>query len=305
MIQRPLISIIVLTYNSSEYVLSTLESIKRQTYTGPIELIIGDDCSQDDTVSICQQWLESNKARFANTRLLQPIENQGVVGNINSCLKIAEGEWIKDIAGDDILADNAIDTLYHAATDGEDCYHFVISSLYSFERDEQIAHPENLAQLKIKGTNNTITLKNLFQKPSFWTNAPSFFYSKKLVVDIGYCPTLFRNVEDRPMMAKALSKGYTVRIIDAPTVFYRNNPSSITNTVAKAFYAECNWRTYKEILRSQFSTLQAIDMDLRMLPQWCLMKRKKKDIVTKLFRLGCLLTWAIYRAFTFPFTRRF
>ena len=60
---NPLVSIIVITYNSSKYVLETLESAKAQTYQN-IELIVTDDCSNDNTVEICRKWIEENKERF-------------------------------------------------------------------------------------------------------------------------------------------------------------------------------------------------------------------------------------------------
>ena len=49
---NPLVSINVITYNSSKFVLETLESAKAQTYQN-IELIVSDDCSTDNTVEIC------------------------------------------------------------------------------------------------------------------------------------------------------------------------------------------------------------------------------------------------------------
>lgn len=57
---KPLVSIVVITYNSSEYVLETLESAKAQTYTN-IELIVSDDCSTDETVSICKNGLKQTR----------------------------------------------------------------------------------------------------------------------------------------------------------------------------------------------------------------------------------------------------
>lgn len=50
--KNPLFSIIVITYNSSVFVLETLESAKNQAYQN-IELIISDDGSTDETVAIC------------------------------------------------------------------------------------------------------------------------------------------------------------------------------------------------------------------------------------------------------------
>ncbi|MDR0890977.1 MAG: glycosyltransferase [Endomicrobium sp.] len=52
---NPLVSVCVITYNSSKYVLETLESIKTQTYQN-IELIVSDDCSTDDTVEVCENY---------------------------------------------------------------------------------------------------------------------------------------------------------------------------------------------------------------------------------------------------------
>lgn len=48
---NPLVSVVVITYNSSKYIVETLNSVKKQTYKN-IELIITDDCSTDNTVSV-------------------------------------------------------------------------------------------------------------------------------------------------------------------------------------------------------------------------------------------------------------
>jgi len=45
----PLVSIVVVTYNSSSTILETLDSIKAQTYRN-IELIVSDDHSTDNTI---------------------------------------------------------------------------------------------------------------------------------------------------------------------------------------------------------------------------------------------------------------
>ena len=104
---NPLVSIVVITYNSAKYVLETLESAKQQTYCN-IELIITDDCSTDNTVDLCDQWLETNKKNFVNVQLLIGTENVGIPANLNKGIKIAHGEWIKSIAGDDILHEDCI-----------------------------------------------------------------------------------------------------------------------------------------------------------------------------------------------------
>lgn len=105
--EEPLVSIIVITYNSSKYVLETLESAKAQTYKN-IELIISDDGSTDETIKICQEWLNTNQHEFVNTELITVEKNTGIPANCNRGVKVAKGEWIKVLAGDDVMLDDAI-----------------------------------------------------------------------------------------------------------------------------------------------------------------------------------------------------
>src|SRR5690606_22852216 len=97
--ENPLVSIIVITYNSSKYVLETLESARAQTYQN-IELIISDDGSKDATVQICRDWLKENSDRFVHSQLLTVEHNTGIPANCNRGVKASKGEWIKLIAGD-------------------------------------------------------------------------------------------------------------------------------------------------------------------------------------------------------------
>lgn len=103
----PLVSICVITYNSAKYVIETLDSAKSQTYKN-IELIISDDCSTDNTVEICKQWIECNGSIFKRVELLESAINTGVSANLNRSFSACKGEWVKAIAGDDILLENCI-----------------------------------------------------------------------------------------------------------------------------------------------------------------------------------------------------
>ena len=103
----PLVSVAVITYNSAKTVVETLESIKSQYYEN-IELIISDDHSFDNTVSICKEWLQLNSSRFSRIVLLESENNTGISANCNRAETTCNGEWIKIIAGDDLLLPNCI-----------------------------------------------------------------------------------------------------------------------------------------------------------------------------------------------------
>ena len=53
-----LVSVIMPTYNASKYLADSIESILNQTYTN-LELLITDDCSNDNTQAILEQFTKN------------------------------------------------------------------------------------------------------------------------------------------------------------------------------------------------------------------------------------------------------
>ena len=104
----PLVTIGVLTYNSSATVVETLDSIKAQTYEN-IELLISDDASKDDTVQVCGEWLDVNYSRFKKVEIITTAQNTGTCGNCDRLLCKTSGVWLRLFAGDDILMPDAIE----------------------------------------------------------------------------------------------------------------------------------------------------------------------------------------------------
>ena len=50
------LSIVISTYNGSRYVVEQLKSIMAQT-RHPDEVIVSDDCSKDDTISVIKSYI--------------------------------------------------------------------------------------------------------------------------------------------------------------------------------------------------------------------------------------------------------
>lgn len=96
------ISVIMVTYNSAEYLRNALDSIFKQTIK-PNQVIIGDDCSTDDTISIIKSYQE----QFPDIVIpvLNP-SNLGVNKNLNNLLDFATGDIINFLAGDDFYIGN-------------------------------------------------------------------------------------------------------------------------------------------------------------------------------------------------------
>jgi len=94
--EGPLVSIIMTAYNSEKTIRIAIESILKQSYIN-FELIIVDDASKDNTVSIIQQY-----KKFDNRiKLIKLKENVGTYVAKNSALKQAKGEYVTFHDSDD------------------------------------------------------------------------------------------------------------------------------------------------------------------------------------------------------------
>ena len=100
----PLVSVICLSYNHEVYVVEALNSVINQTYSN-IELLIADDCSSDHSVGVIQDWLQHHP----NVYFLANEKNLGNTKTFNQLAKKAKGEFIIDLAADDILLPNCIE----------------------------------------------------------------------------------------------------------------------------------------------------------------------------------------------------
>lgn len=98
-----LISVIVCTYNQQDTISRTLDSILSQKCHLPIEIVIGEDCSTDDTLAICQQY---QKLHPDTIRILANKPNKGLVRNYFDCICACRGKYIADCAGDDFWIDD-------------------------------------------------------------------------------------------------------------------------------------------------------------------------------------------------------
>lgn len=97
-----LVSLCIFTYNQEDFIKETIESAFSQTYEN-LEIIISDDCSQDNTYNIIRECIANYTGKHKIT-LLQNDHNLGLVPHINKILfKYAKGKYIDLAAGDDVL----------------------------------------------------------------------------------------------------------------------------------------------------------------------------------------------------------
>ena len=226
----PLVSVPVVTYNSSKTVIETLDSIYNQTYPN-IELIVSDDCSTDNTVEICRQWIEQHKERFVRVELLTAEKNTGVAGNGNRAEAACRGEWCKGIAGDDILLPNCI----------QDCIDYVTAhpdTIWLFGKMEGFGRSQEEVDEYMNRCYNydffSLSLENQLRYLIFKGNcipAPTAFVHIQRNRATGVknderIPML----EDHPKWINLIRAGVKVHFVDKIIVKYRLSDNSLSTT---------------------------------------------------------------------------
>jgi alpha-1,3-rhamnosyltransferase len=228
---QPLVSVPVITYNSSKYVIETLESIKAQTYQN-IELIVSDDCSKDNTVDICRKWIEENKERFVRTEIITSDINTGVSANGNRGRNACKGEWIKGIAGDDILLPNCLEVYVKYINEHSEVV-YVFSKVEAFgentglvDRFNNIIFDYSFFDLSIDEQ-----LKWCVAGPPQPIPAATAFYNRYRLdkLDI-YNDERIPMLEDAPKWIRCLRCGIRFHFISEPLVRYRVSQTSICSS---------------------------------------------------------------------------
>lgn len=216
----PLVSVNVITYNSSKYIIETLESVKAQTYPN-IELVISDDKSTDNTVELCKKWISKNKNRFASYKILVPEQNTGQSGNYNRAFRAATGEWIKEIDGDDLLLPDCISDLMYFVADKPEAK-YIFGKLETFGGSNRAKDffkdffiYEFFSWSKERQLEQLIFNRNCV--PS-----QCAFYEKKYIMDIGFMnDERIPHIEDYPKWIKLIQMGVDFFFCDKVIARYR------------------------------------------------------------------------------------
>ncbi len=105
----PLISVLVPAYNHESYVEFTLNSVLKDDYPNK-ELIIINDGSTDETVTVIEKWIQGHRDKLNIT--FKSRDNKGVTKTLNDLIDLSNGEFILFIHSDDYLLADGISKRY-------------------------------------------------------------------------------------------------------------------------------------------------------------------------------------------------
>lgn len=252
--EYPLVSVVVVTYNSSKWILETLESIKDQTYKN-IELIISDDCSTDNTVDIVQSWLDENGQSFVSLKLITSQENTGVTANMNRGVKECKGVWIKDLAGDDALIENAIEKYVEFVNNNQNikiCHAKSLMYKDTFEENNLLYY--DYSRYNVLRDNNRDP-QDKFHRLCFSNgiHGNTVFLNRVFLEKIGGYDETIRYCEDAPLYMKITTMGYNIYFMNEYTAKYRLHSNSINYNRSRQYlfsdYFEMDEYLYQKYIK--------------------------------------------------------
>ena len=127
--ERPKVSVSLITYNHERYIAACLDSVINQHVDFDYEIIVADDCSSDHTAEIVQAYA----LKYPN--LIKPIlrkANLGLVRNAISTIEACSGEYIALMEGDDFwIYNNKLQIQADYLDNNADCA-FCFTNNYTF-----------------------------------------------------------------------------------------------------------------------------------------------------------------------------
>lgn len=232
----PLVSIIVPVYNTGMYLKECLGSIFNQTYK-KIEVIIVNDCSTDDSLSIINDFMNKHN----NIVFINHNKNLGLSESRNDGINICSGEYISFVDSDDVLNKNFV--------------RYVLENTINTQSDLGISNykPFITRTTKSKDENNIEDRNAVIEQKDIWKiNNEDDLIKKTVSWGKIYKRYIFDNVrykkgkihEDEYIFHHIYNKVRRVFITDKKLYYYRQRASSIMksetiNSFADKIYSIC------------------------------------------------------------------
>lgn len=224
--KMPLISFVVFSYNQEKYISEAVDGAFSQQ-CAPMEIILSDDCSKDETFFIMQEMAAAYSGPH-EVIVRRNEANLGLIDHINTVFQLARGEWVVVAAGDDISMPNRVEEISKVIGQHPDI-NMVSSALIVMDENGDRTHESCVFQDKgeTPPANIVITgLTELVESKSPYVHGATLAYSKKLIQAFPPMPSdaVYEDGIFRIRSALLGSKAH----INRPLVFYRNHPLQTT-----------------------------------------------------------------------------
>jgi glycosyltransferase involved in cell wall biosynthesis len=232
------VTVSISLYNYADYIIETLDSVSNQTLE-LIDLIIVDDCSQDNSLNVTKSWLENNSLRFNHILFVKHQENQGLAFSRNTAITLSTTPYIFILDADNLLYPRCLIRCLETIENSDSEISMVYPIIEKF--DGEIGIMDNqIWDRDILANGNYIDAMSLIRKTS-------------LEAVLGYYPIKY-GWEDYDLWCKFVEYNFSGVLVPEILARYRVHKQSMLRTetnqkinlVIKEMKKRHNWLKIKE-----------------------------------------------------------
>lgn len=219
---NPLISIIMPAYNAAPYIAEAIESIINQSYTN-WELLIGDDCSTDNTKTVIQPYLSDERIK-----LFENEQNSSSPVTCNKLFRASKGEFITLLDADDMAAPERLQLQLNAFINNPTVG--LVGTAYNI-----VDLQGNLIERVQKPLSNSEIRANITHKNTFC--GATIMIRRKVYETVGGYREFFKNYSYQDYdWAYLISDHFECMNLPDYLYFYRQVPTSYSKKIIPKYY---------------------------------------------------------------------
>ncbi len=198
-----MVSIIIVTYNASETLEVAIKSVIKQTYQN-IECVIVDGLSTDNTVEIIRKYAAlDNRIKYISEK------DSGIYDAMNKGWKMASGEWILYLGGDDELELKGVEYLMKNSQDADVIYGNTTLLFPSGNRKKQYSGDYSYVKKKSFACHQSLIL------------------NKKVFKELNGFNSDYKIIADYDLLLRTYLNNYKFKKVDSfISIFYAGGASS-------------------------------------------------------------------------------
>ena len=241
-------SIIIPVYNAEKTLERCLNSINAQTFLN-YEVILIDDGSSDNSLSICENYKRSNpKYQVVHQ------QNRGPSSARNAGLDIAKGKWICFVDSDDTIVSNYLQEIHNVTQSNDTDVVFVGYNKIYQNGKQEVFIPSNVCETKIK-TINALSEKDMFGYT--WIKC----FKKDVINSIRFDVSL-NLFEDEIFACQVISKCKAIGVVKKPIYnYYIGDGSTLIGRTHEDYCLKCDkvysaWETMLKDDSSKYTIME-------------------------------------------------
>lgn len=250
------VTVIIFSYNNLKYIYEAIDSVLQQNYEN-IQLIVTDDGSKNfDSVAI-KSYIEQNKKNNIKEFIVRTNEkNLGTVHHVNKALEYVKGEYIVNLAADDMLYDEKVVAnyvKYNTEINDENIVALTQVKHYNQDMTEELCDvltPERIALLE------NGSMSEIYGELCQWCFIPEAgtALSVKLIERLGGFDERYQLIEDWPFFLKAVRSGIRFKYFNTVSTKHRDGGVSHSkrdknNLIQNSYYNDLLEINRNEILK--------------------------------------------------------